>query len=395
MLSKKSPTALLAFAFRPFFLLSAAYAACIILGWSLLLFAGTALPFSWPALQWHSHEMLFGFVTAAIAGFLLTAMTNWTGAAPLQGKALLALVLLWISGRVVMWLSAALPWLVVALVDLAFLPVLAIYVARILLRHQNRKNLILVLILSLLFIANLLMHLGQLQLAPWLMRQGELLGLNLITLIMVVIAGRITPAFTANWLRMHGGDPARVIRSARMDLLAIASIALLIPLNLGGAPGSVVAVFALAAGVFNGIRLLQWRGWQVNKEPLLWILHLGYLWIVIALFLRGTGLLLPGLSDSLWQHALGVGAMGTLILGVMTRVAMGHTGRALQLVRFGLLIYIAIILSGLFRMLAAAQLIDYTTGVLLSAVFWITAFVLFVVLYWPILSRPRADGRPG
>lgn len=384
---------LLAYAFRPFFLLCALYAVLLMLGWSLWLSGVVELPVRWPAVYWHSHEMLFGFVTAAIAGFLLTAMTNWTGAPPLKGAGLLALVLLWLAGRIVMGLSAWINPLWVAAVDLAFLPLLATYVARILLGHGNRRNMIMVVILALLWVANLLMHLGQLQPSVWLVRQGEWLALNLITLMMVVIAGRITPAFTANWIRLQGGNPEQVIRSAKTDLWAILSVALLIPLTLGSAPEPIVALTALLAGLINAYRLYQWRGWKVCREPLLWILHLGYLWIVLALILRAATPL--GLTDSLWQHLLGVGAMGTLILGIMTRVAMGHTGRPLKLVRFGLLIYCGILLAAVLRLLAAASLIHYTAGVLASAACWIAAFSLFLLAYWPILSRPRADGRPG
>ncbi len=392
------PTAspvLLAYGFRPFFLLTAAYAILVVPGWLGFLFGGWPLPVGWSPLKWHSHEMLYGLVPAAIAGFLLTAVTNWTGVPPLKGRHLLALVALWLAGRLLMWTVAWMPGWLVALVDLAFLAVLAGYLAQVLVRHGNRRNLVMVVVLSLLLTGNLLMHLGFITGRPGLLYTGEQLGGNLILLLMAVIAGRIVPAVSSNWLRIHGGDPERIIRSAWTDRIALISLGLLIPLDALGAPAILTGGAVLAAALANSIRLWQWHGWLVWREPLLWILHLAYLWIVLALLLRAAAALTDMLPPSLWQHTLGAGGMGILILGVMTRVALGHTGRPLKLVRYGLGIYLAIIAAALLRLLAAAQLIDYRLGVILAGVAWTLAFVLFLVLYWPILSSPRADGRPG
>lgn len=386
---------LLAYGFRPFFLLTAAYGALVILGWTGFVLGGWALPLGWSPLKWHSHEMLYGLVPAAIAGFLLTAITNWTDARPLNGGKLLALVLLWVAGRVVMGLAAWLPGWLVAAVDLAFLPALGAYLALVLWQHGNTRNLILVGILALLTLGNLLMHVGFIAISPDLLQAGEHLGLNVIVLLMAVIAGRIIPAFSANWLKHNGGNPAWVTRSPWTDRLALASIALLILLDLLNAPTEVLGAAALVAGGINGVRLWQWAGWRVAREPLLWILHLAYLWIVLALLLRAGALFDLGISSTLWQHALGVGGIGILLLGVMTRVSMGHTGRPLKLVRFGLMIYLAIIASAVIRVLAAARIIDYQVGLTTAALFWVLAFGLFVILYWPILSKPRVDGRPG
>jgi len=149
------------------------------------------------------------------------------------------------------------------------------------------------------------------------------------------------------------------------------------------------------AGAANLIRLLLWAGWKVKSEPLLWVLHLGYFWIVTALFIRGFGILFESVPDSLWQHTLGVGAMGTLIFGVMTRVAVGHTGRKIKLVRFGVFIYIGIALSTILRLAVAVKWLPFQPGILLTSLCWVAACVLFLILYWPILSKPRIDGRPG
>lgn len=386
---------LLAHPFRIFFVLAALYALLTVTAWAGFLFYGWPLPLGWSPLQWHSHEMLYGFVAAALAGFLLTAMTNWTNAAPLTGGPLLALVGLWLAGRLAFWFAGWLPGGLVAAVDLAFFPVLAIYVTRVLLRYNNKRNLILVAVLALLTLANLLMHWGLLQRATGPLMLGQNLAIDVVTLMMVVIAGRITPAFSANWLRLHGGRPEKVIRSARTDAAAIGSVALLLLATLFSAPDRVVGGLALVAGAANGLRLWQWSGWRTHREPLLWILHLAYTWIVVALLLRGIFLLADIGSTSLWRHTLALGGMGTLILGVMSRVAVGHTGRPLQLAPWGRLMYGAIVAATLLRLAAANYWIDYQLGVSLAALGWVMAFGLFLILYFPILSRPRADGRAG
>lgn len=395
MAEQRSGFVLLAYAFRPFFLLTGIYGVIAVLAWIGFLFGGWALPLGWSPLHWHSHEMIYGLVPAAAAGFALTAVTNWTNAPPLRGSALLMLVLLWLAGRVAFWLIAWLPLWLVAVIDLAFLPVLAIYLGAILVRHEKFHNLLLVGILALLALGNFLMHLGFIQGATSLIKIGQSLGLNLTILMMVVIAGRITPLFTINWLKNHGGNPEHVRRPAWMDRCSIFSVAILAVVDILPLPTYVVGAMALIAGLINGVRLFQWAGWRAAREPLLWILHLAYLWIVIALLLRGASVFTSLVPDTVWQHAIGVGAIASLILGVMTRVALGHTGRPLKLPRFAVTIYGAILCSALLRVLAAAHLIDYRIGVTLAALGWITAFALFVIIYWPILSAPRVDGRAG
>lgn len=385
---------LLAYAFRPFFLLVGIYGALMIAAWTAFLFAGLPLPLEISPPAWHGHEMLIGLVPAAIVGFLLTAMCNWTGAAPLRGGGLLTLVLLWVAGRVVMWLSGSLPLWLVAAVDLAFFPAVAVYVGQVLLRHGNRRNMILTAILSAFAIANLAMHLEYLGVWSIGQRVGELISLNLLAVIMIIIGGRITPAFTANWLRLQGRDPAVVLRSDRLDRWAMISALLMIPADLVlGAPW-LGAIAALIAALINGGRLLRWRGWHAADEPLLWVLHLGLAWVVVALLLKAVT---PwtGLAPSVWMHALGVGAAGTLILGVMTRVSVGHTGRPMRLPRGAVLIYYAISIAALARLAAALGYADYRWSVIVAALSWVLAFVLFTALYWPILSSSRADGRPG
>lgn len=385
---------LLAYPFRPFFLLTALYAAVDVLAWVGYLFGGWSLELGASPVRWHAHEMLFAFLPAAFSGFLLTALTNWTGAPPLRGRGLLALVLLWLAGRVAMWSAAWLPGWSVAAVDLAYLPVLAVYLGRTLVRYGNRRNLFLAGVVGLFALANLLFHLNTLGLIDGV-AFGQGLALDLITLLMVVIAGRITPAFTANWLRIHGGDPTVVQSLPGLDRAAIAFTAAMLPFDLLTDLPLAGALTALVACALNGARLVLWSGWHARREPLLWILHLGYLWIVAALLFKGLIPFAGGITAPVWVHAIGAGAAGTLIMGVMTRVSLGHTGRALSLPRFGVLMYLAVLTAGVLRVLAALGVIAYPLGVTAGAVAWATAFALFAAVYWPILSRPRVDGRPG
>ena len=321
---------LLAYAFRPFFLLCAVYATVTVFTWVAVLFVGWQLPLGWTAVGWHAHEMLFGVVPAAITGFLLTAMTNWTGAPPLRGAPLLWMVLLWLAGRVVMWTAAALPPLLVALVDGAFIPVVALYALAVLHRHRNSRNYVLVAALGLLFVANALMHIGFASGGTGLLARGQVLGIDAVAMLVVIIAGRITPAFTRNWLKLQGRNPDVVVMSPRSDQWALYSIVALALASQLPLPAALLGVVALAAAAANGFRLLQWSGWHTAREPLLWILHLAYAWLVLALMLRGLASLLPAVGNT-WVHAFGAGAVGTLLVGVMTRVALGHTGRPLAL----------------------------------------------------------------
>lgn len=385
---------LLAYSFRPFFLLTGLYGALVIAGWIAVLLGGLPLPVGWSPVHWHSHEMLFGMVSAAISGFLLTAMCNWTGATPLRNGGLLALVLLWLAGRIAMWTAGWLPAGMAAVIDLLFLPVLGIYALRVLIRHNNRRNLVLGAILLLLTLANLLMHAGFLQRNLQWLQWGENMAFNLITLMMAVIAGRITPAFSANWLRAKGGPAERILISPPLDRAVLIATALLVPADFVSGLPVVTGTLALAVAALHAVRLGLWRGWLVAGEPLLWILHVAYLWIVLALILKGLGAfeLVP---PTVWQHALGVGGIGTLIIGVMTRVGLGHTGRPLRLPPLVIGLYGAILLAAVIRILTALQWFDYRLGLMLAATGWIIAFAGFSVLYWPILSRPRPDGRPG
>ncbi|MFU8831150.1 MAG: NnrS family protein [Wenzhouxiangella sp.] len=385
---------ILAYAFRPFFLLTALYAIVLIIGWMGIWFMDWPVAGELSPVRWHAHEMLFGLVSAAIAGFLLTAMCNWTSSPPLAGPGLAALVALWLAGRVTMWSTAFLPPLIVTIINCAFLLVLAVYAGRVIVRAGSRRNLVMVGVLAVLFLANLSAHLGYWWLGPAWAQRGELTAMFLIVLLLVVIGGRITPAFTANWLSRQGGDRSRIRTWSVVEALSLGSTAALILSIVIGLPPAAIATLALFAGLVNAIRLVGWAGWLTRSDPLVWVLHLGYAWVVIGLLLMGGSLFFV-IPDSAWLHALGTGAMGTLILGVMTRVSLGHTGRGLVLPSGAWLIYVAISVAAVVRVASAMGWLDSRWPLLVSSLAWVVAFALFFVLYLPILTSPRADGRPG
>lgn len=389
MLKVLNSLAVLSYPFRIFFLACGIYAICIILAWLSILLGTLNLPLTWMPLYWHSHEMIFGVVTAAICGFLLTAMCNWTGAQPLKGVRLFGLISLWTAGRLAMWFGNYLPIELVIFIDAIFLPVVTAYVTYILLSHSNKRNLILSAILILLSCCNFAMHAGVYTQSFYWVWVGETSALGLITLIMVILAGRIIPLFTTNGLRGKGYAVEAIKNSSLLSTLAIASTALLIPLNFFTQLPHAVGVITLIAAIINGIRLAQWASLATKHEPLLWILHLGYAWIVVSLLLKGLAILDLWIPPSAWQHALGLGAMSSLILGMMTRVSLGHTGRPLSLPRFGVLIYFSISAAAIARLLVALNWIDFQIGLIFATITWIIAFGLFIILYYPILTKPR------
>lgn len=394
--SRANPfTALLSHPFRPFFLLAGLYGALLAPVWLAVWFGALPLVQGINPLHWHAHEMLFGLVSAAIAGFMLTAMSNWTGTAPLRGWGLAGLVFLWLVGRLAMWQTEVFSPALAALADLSFLLVMSLYVAKVIVGSRNHRNLVMVALLALLLVANLLMHLDFSGLVPGLAPRGERLAINLILLLITVVAGRITPAFTTNWLKSQGSTGREVRSWPLLDRAALAAMALIIVVDLVAADSLTAAALALVAALLNGVRLAGWGVWHCRREPLLWILHLGYGWLVVALLLKGLSPFVADLPASLWLHAAGIGAMGVMILGVMTRVALGHTGRPLALPPGAVLIYGLITLAVLMRLLSALGWVAQRWPLIVSGAAFSTAFVVFMICYWRILVSARVDGKPG
>jgi uncharacterized protein involved in response to NO len=390
--------ALFDYGFRPFFLLTGLYAICAVAVWLWVLQSG-----AWPdgRLQpqhWHAHEMLFGFVAAAIAGFLLTAVPNWTGRRGFSGRPLMILVGLWFTGRLAMALAISLagtlPALVVAAIDLAFFPALAAILAPSLIKARRFHNLPFLLILALLFTANLLFHLEWLGWAGVGIDAAVPLAVDTVLLVIVVVGGRIVPSFTLNALRKIG-TPVTIPPRPWLDGAAIGSVALVLVVDLA-APGTPLAgAAALAAALLHAVRLGRWHGPKTIGEPILWVLHLGYAWIVIGLALKAAWLLAGAEFAALWLHALTIGGFATMILAVTTRASLGHTGRALVAPRPIVLSYLLITLAAAIRVFGPTIGIDYLAGMAAAGLLWVGAFLLFVIVYAPILVRPRPDGQPG
>ncbi|MFO1351620.1 MAG: NnrS family protein [Gammaproteobacteria bacterium] len=392
------PFTLLNYGFRIFFLLAGLGAIMIGMEWLALLHGWTWRGAPRDPIVWHVHEMMFGFASAAIAGFLLTAMAAWTGRPPLQGRPLGVLAAAWLTGRLAMMGSAALPAWLTAGADLAFPVLLALTVARELHAGGNRRNYGVAGLVALLAVADGVYHAGRLGLATNAERFVMAVPHVALALI-VVIGGRIIPSFTANWLRFTGHSDLPVMRPL-IERLAL-PVTLALAVAYGIAPQAwLTGLLALAALLVHGTRLAGWRGFATLSNPLLAVLHVAYGWLVVgygALAIAIAGLALPR-SGAL--HALTIGAIGTMILAVMSRVALGHTGRPLQAAPPTVAAYALLSIAASARMLAPLVGGGWTLALTDAAgAAWIAAFVLFVMVYAPILSGPRADGmaerRPG
>ncbi|TDQ80429.1 uncharacterized protein involved in response to NO [Dongia mobilis] len=383
----------LSYGFRPFFFLAAAWSVIALGLWLAALSIGVALPSHFDPLAWHVHEMLFGFVMAAVAGFLLTAIPNWTGRLPVKGGPLAILVLLWLAGRLVSLLGAGWPPLLVVAVDLALPAALVFVGAREIVAGRNWRNLVMLLPISVLGLANLLMHLEALgfSIPPGL---GWRLGLAAILVLIAVVGGRIIPSFTRNWLvkRKATHLPAPFGWVDRVALLTLVLALLgwsLLP------DQALVGLLLLAVGLLHGLRLARWCGAATVSDPLLVVLHFGYAWLVLGLTLLGAATVAPDLvPQSAAIHALTAGAAAVMILAVMTRATRGHTGRDLVADRRTAMLYLAINLAALTRVVAAL-VPDWSMPLWsLAALLWVAAFGLFLLAYGGMLLGPRYQPRP-
>jgi uncharacterized protein involved in response to NO len=382
--------------FRPFFLGMSLYTVVAILWWSASWLGGLRAP-SWPGpIQWHGHEMLFGFVAAGIAGFLLTASPTWAGRSALCGRPLAALFALWIAGRIALALAGLLPAWLVAAVDIAFLPTLAFIVGWTLRGSGQYRNYAVVVVVSGLALANALVHADVLGLAPGWSERALRLAVDGIVVLILVISGRITPAFTRNAFRREGLELE--VRSPIVPhILAISAAAALVIFGCVMPRTPVTGVLAAIAGVAAAARMAGWQSWHTRSDPLLWSLHAGVAWLVAGLLLVAAGDLGAPMPAAAGLHALTAGAMGSMLIAVMTRVALGHTGRPLVLPSGVVWAYGLVHLAALSRV-AAALVVDprpHRALIGLSSLAWASGFGLFALRFGPMLLRPRVDGRPG
>lgn len=383
-----------AYGFRPFFLLAGLLALCYVPWWVGSVALGWPLSTDWPPTLWHGHEMLFGYIGAAIGGFLLTAVPSWTGQRGSAGLPLVALVVVWIAGRLAILSSAAWSPLATAIADLAFLPLLAGYVAVPLLRARSRNTPLLA-VLGLLWACNVVFHVALARHDAPLAGQAVRSGLDIVLVLVTLIGGRIIPAFTNAAMKAQGRAP----RAPSWPWLTPAVLATMMASAIVGlvtVPAGIVAAVSLVAGILHGLRLWQWRAPLRLMKPIVWILHLGYAWLAAGFVLRATALLAGSAWAAFWLHALTIGAVTSMILGVMTRAALGHTGRTLAVAPAITAAYVLVSAAALMRVFALGVAgLSYPIVLIIAGTLWLAAFALYVAVYAPILLRPRADGRPG
>jgi uncharacterized protein involved in response to NO len=381
---------LLRYGFRPFFL-SAGVWALIAMGMRLGDVSGAiAGGFAFhDATRWHAHEMLFGYASAVVAGFALTAVPNWTGRLPISGAPLLLLSLTWLAGRIAL-LAPGVLQPIAATIDAAFLPILAVVLAREIIAGRNYRNIPVCGLILLLGAANILFHLEALDVIA-ANGTGTRMGIGMLSLLIGLIGGRIVPSFTNNWFGRQQLARA-AISYPWLGRIVHASSAIGVVVWIF-APDSVIAGLALlTAGVAHTLRLSRWSGWRTWREPLVLVLHAGYAWVATGFLLIGAAnLFAPGMTSA-GLHALGVGAVGTMTLAVMTRATLGHTGRALQASSGTAMLYAAITVSAAARVAASLVSSAYLPLLIVAGAAWLVAFALFVGIYGPMhLARRAGD----
>jgi len=375
--------------FRPFYLLAALFAVIALPTWMGLYFG------LFPASQivngfaWHSHELVFGFASAVIAGFLLTAVQSWTGLPTVKGKSLLGLVAIWVLGRVVPLTG---PSILAGIIDMLFLPALAISVAIPVIKSRNHRNLKVIVVLAGLALTNFSFHLAQYGiLPPEFARLSITLALDIIVILMAVVGGRIIPAFTANAV-----TDARPRNIYAIEVLALGSLILIALAHLCEIWVPVARSFWLGlyliAAVSHGIRLSLWQPLRTRHEVLLWMLPLAYAWIPLSLTLHVIALTVTEVPTNLSVHAFTIGAMASLMLAMMMRSALGHTGRALKARRIEICAFALLQFAVIMRIAPGLVWPQYYQLFLItSATLWELAFIVFIAGYWPILTRPGLD----
>lgn len=386
-----STSAVLSAGFRPFFIFAGLSGVVPVLAWVLAYTGNGSTPGDFSPAYWHGHEMIFGFVIAAASGFLLTAVPNWTRSGPFSGWQLGLLVLIWLAGRLAMWFGEPAGSPFVAVIDLTMIPVLALYIGKRLLAYKMRRNYIVLAVLFVLFSANVLMHLEATQVLADSAGFGLNLGIFVVVLLVTLISGRVIPGFTANALRRRETDvdtqtPDSVTRVVIISVILAAAFDLL---DLQGA-GVVAVVAALALLV----RMARWKTLLILDDPLVWVLHAGHLWLVIGFVLLSVARFSDGLERDAGLHALTAGAMGTMVLGMMTRVSLGHSGRELKVSTAIVAAYLMVIAGALVRVIVAIfpeQLPGDSFSYLISVagLLWAGGYAIFLGVYWPILTRPR------
>ena len=375
--------------FRPFFLLGGLLGAGLIPWWAFHYDAELTGEPGLEGISWHSHEMIFGFTAAIVAGFLLTAVENWTGRTTAKGTLLAALVGLWVVGRLVG--VGGVTATIAGMAELSFLPVLTVVLAIPIILSRSSRNYLLLGLLPLLWICDAIQHLRASGLLPQSSLRGDLIAVDLIVVVMVIITGRIVPLFTRNALQTE-----RVKAIPALNIAAIVAVLLVAVIEVAAPSSVVMAVAAGTAGVLVLVRSVTWGAHRTLTRPILWVLHLGHAWIWIGFLLKAAsawGMMVP---PSAATHALTAGAIGTLTLGMMARVTLGHTGRALEVSPVMVGGFVAVTAGAIIRVFGPWFRADLTATMLtVSAGLWAAAFLIYLIVNGRFLVTPRPDGKAG
>lgn len=391
--NNSEPPVFLRLAFRPLFFLGAVFSCVSMVLWALFLNGVFQLPSYTTPFLWHGHEMLFGFVTAIVVGFLLTAVQNWTGIKGLSGKRLLLLIALWLAARISFVID--LPSAIIPLLDLMFLPLATYFLARPIIAIKQTRNLMFVPVLTLMFFANLCFHYGVYVNELLLCQQALQAMLWLTILLITLLGGRVIPFFTAN-----GTGKDRASDRPWLEVLVIASTVMVVFSQGVGLStlftAQINSALLIIAAALQMLRFFRWRFWNTTRISLLWSLHGAYAFVPAGMTLLAASYWIDNLNQSTAQHALLVGAIGAMILSMMARVSLGHSGRALKPKKIMSTAFALILAAGLTRSFGVWLAIESQLLLMtIAAAGWILAYGIFSIVYWPVLSRPRVDGKPG
>ena len=377
--------ALLSYGFRPFFLGAALWACIAMVLWIGLLSGSWSFAIGYGVVAWHAHEFLFGYIAAVMTGFLLTAIPNWTGRLPLQGMPLLALFLLWLAGRAAMLLTDWIGTGTAAIIDCVYLITVTAVISREIIAGSNRRNLRVVVLVALTAIANIAFQAEMLiSAAP---NYGLRLGVAAIVALIMVVGGRVTPSFTSNWLTRQGNQ-TRPAPFSRFDIGSIALGAVALIAWIAAPDRSATAALLFVMAVAQAARLSRWTGARTWREPILFVLHLGYAFVPLGALVLSISIMWPRIVPTSGAlHAWTTGAMGLMTLAIMTRASLGHTGRDMSTTPTTVAIYGAMLVAALARMAAPLLPAFYYQMLLIAGGAWFLAFALFVVAYGPLLMR--------
>jgi uncharacterized protein involved in response to NO len=386
--TRPSGPSVLALGFRPFFLAAGAAATLSIPVWLALWRGHLAVAPDVGGATWHAHEMLFGYTGAVIAGFLLTAVRNWTGMETPTGTRLAAVALPWLCARIAPWVGA--PAVVAVILDMAFFTLLAVALWRPLWTGPNPTNRVFLAILAGMGLAAALVHLGVAGIAPALAARGNRLMLDLVVITLLLVGGRVMPFFTE-----RGLDGAKAVTRIWVERTTFALAITLLFADLLDPHGAPAGLLAIALGLTQLVRLAGWHNRRAWTKPILGVLYSGFSWLILGLVLDGLSAFLP-IPPTAALHAITVGGVGVITLGMMARVTLGHTGRAMHAGPPTVAAFALANIAALLRAIAPILLPGaYVHWVFASGICWVLAFSLFLWVYGPMLVSPRADGRPG